>query len=76
MKLSTSQLEQFNTDGFLILRQFADHELCDTILELAKVHLKYIYESSFKTSHLVNIHSKFFRKCKHLSDDEKNKLQK
>lgn len=41
MKLSTSQLEQFNTDGFLILRQFADHELCDTILELAKVHLKY-----------------------------------
>ena len=41
MKLSTSQLEQFNADGFLVLRQFADHELCDTILELAKVHLKY-----------------------------------
>ncbi|WP_373031112.1 phytanoyl-CoA dioxygenase family protein [Sulfurovum sp.] len=41
MKLSTSQLEQFNTDGFLVLRQFADHELCNTILELAKVHLKY-----------------------------------
>jgi phytanoyl-CoA hydroxylase len=41
MKLSISQLEQFNADGFLVLRQFADHELCDTILELAKVHLKY-----------------------------------
>ncbi len=41
MKLSTLQLEQFNADGFLVLRQFADHELCDTILELAKVHLKH-----------------------------------
>jgi phytanoyl-CoA hydroxylase len=41
MKLSTSQLEQFNANGFLVLRQFADHELCDIILELAKVHLKY-----------------------------------
>lgn len=41
MKLTTSQLAQFNADGFFILRQFADHELCDTILELAKVHLKH-----------------------------------
>lgn len=39
MTLSASQLEQFNADGFLVLRQFADHELCDTILDLAKVHL-------------------------------------
>ena len=41
MTLSASQLAQFNADGFLVLRQFADHELCDMILELAKVHLKY-----------------------------------
>jgi len=41
MTLSASQLEQFNADGFLVLRQFADHELCDTILDLAKVHLKH-----------------------------------
>ncbi|HSR74151.1 MAG TPA: phytanoyl-CoA dioxygenase family protein [Sulfurovum sp.] len=41
MILSASQLEQFNADGFLVLRQFADHELCDTILDLAKVHLKH-----------------------------------
>ncbi len=41
MQLSTSQLKQFNEDGFLVLRQFAGHQLCDTILDLAKVHLKY-----------------------------------
>lgn len=41
MTLSASQLAQFNADGFLVLRQFADPELCDMILDLAKVHLKY-----------------------------------
>lgn len=41
MTLSASQLAQFNADGFLVLRQFADPELCNMILDLAKVHLKY-----------------------------------
>ncbi len=44
MELSTSQLQQFNQDGFLILRDFADNIKCEAILEVAKVHLKYQIE--------------------------------
>lgn len=40
MKLSKEQLEEFNTNGFLILRNFADINLCDNILQKAKEHLK------------------------------------
>ena len=39
MELSKEQLEQFNRDGFLIIKNFADNELCDKILEKAKEHL-------------------------------------
>ena len=41
MILTEVQLQKFNKDGFLLLSGFADHELCDTIKELAKVHLKH-----------------------------------
>ena len=41
MKLSNEQLQQFNEDGFLILRDFADKRICDAILDVAKVHLKH-----------------------------------
>ncbi len=44
MILSNEQLLQFNQDGFLILRDFADKEKCDAILDVAKVHLKYKIE--------------------------------
>ncbi len=44
MKLSPAQLQQFNQDGFLILRDFADKIKCEAILEVAKVHLKYQVE--------------------------------
>ena len=41
MTLSNEQLQQFNQDGFLILRDFADKEKCAAILDVAKVHLQY-----------------------------------
>jgi len=41
MILSNEQLQQFNQDGFLILRDFADKNKCDAILDIAKVHLKH-----------------------------------
>jgi len=44
MILSNEQLQQFQEDGFLILRGFADKKKCDAILDVAKVHLKYKIE--------------------------------
>ena len=44
MILSNEQLQQFNQDGFLILRDFADKEKCEAILDVAKVHLKHKIE--------------------------------
>ena len=44
MILSTIQLQQFNQDGFLILRDFADKKKCEAILDVAKVHLKHKIE--------------------------------
>lgn len=44
MILSNEQLEQFNENGFLILRGFADKEKCEAILDRAKVHVKYKIE--------------------------------
>ncbi|RXJ97846.1 phytanoyl-CoA dioxygenase [Arcobacter sp. CECT 8986] len=40
MKLTQEQIEQFNKDGFLLIRNFADESLCDEILEKAKIHLE------------------------------------
>lgn len=39
MELSQEQLDEFNKNGFLLLKNFAEHSLCDEILEKAKVHL-------------------------------------
>ncbi|UFH59519.1 phytanoyl-CoA dioxygenase family protein [Sulfurovum mangrovi] len=44
MKLTDAQLAQFQNDGFIILRDFADPVQCEAILEVAKVHLKYRVE--------------------------------
>ena len=44
MTLSPEQLQQFNQNGFLILRDFANKTKCEAILEVAKVHLKYQVE--------------------------------
>jgi phytanoyl-CoA hydroxylase len=44
MQLTKEQLEEFDKNGFLLLEQFAPHIQCDTILDIAKVHLKYRIE--------------------------------
>jgi phytanoyl-CoA hydroxylase len=41
MILSNEQLQQFEKNGFLVLSQFADHVLCDTIKDIANAHLKH-----------------------------------
>lgn len=40
MELTKEQLEQFNKDGFIVIKNFAPKELCDKILEKAKLHLE------------------------------------
>jgi len=44
MKLTEEELESFNQNGFLILRNFADKAECEAILEIARIHLKYKIE--------------------------------
>ena len=41
MKLSSSQLSQFQKDGFLVLRNFVTHSRCDVIKDIALAHLKH-----------------------------------
>jgi len=40
MQLSSEQLSQFHTDGFLVLQSFLDDKTCDKILEVASRHLE------------------------------------
>ncbi len=44
MLLSNEQLHSFQNNGFLILRNFANHINCEAILDIAKVHLKHKIE--------------------------------
>ena len=44
MKLTQDELESFEINGFLILRNFLELEECEAILDIAKVHLKYKIE--------------------------------
>jgi phytanoyl-CoA hydroxylase len=39
MQLSPEQLSRFQTDGYIVLRNFLDEKKCDEILEVAKRHL-------------------------------------
>jgi len=41
MQLTDEQLAQFERDGYLLLRQFADPTRCDAIKDIALVHLKH-----------------------------------
>ncbi|AKF25654.1 phytanoyl-CoA dioxygenase [Sulfurovum lithotrophicum] len=41
MRLTEEVLQNFEANGFLLLPQFADHELCDTIRDIALAHLKH-----------------------------------
>ncbi|PLY08064.1 MAG: phytanoyl-CoA dioxygenase family protein [Arcobacter sp.] len=40
MQLSQEQLDKFKEDGFLVIKDFAEQELCDKILNKAKEHLE------------------------------------
>lgn len=40
MELSQEQIDEFNENGFIVLKKFASKELCDEILEKAKIHLE------------------------------------
>lgn len=40
MQLNPKQIEEFNTNGFLILKNFASSQLCKAILNKAKIHLE------------------------------------
>jgi len=44
MELTKEQLDEFNTNGFLLIRNFLDAKSCDAIKDIAKVHLKYKIE--------------------------------
>jgi phytanoyl-CoA hydroxylase len=44
MQLTKKQLDSFNTDGFLIIRDFANKAKCEAILDVAKAHLKHKIE--------------------------------
>jgi len=41
MRLSQEQFKSFEQKGYLVLRKFAELEQCDTILDIAKAHLKH-----------------------------------
>jgi phytanoyl-CoA hydroxylase len=40
VRLSEGQLQQFDQNGFILLKNFLDEESCDAILAVAKVHLE------------------------------------
>ncbi|MCP4970155.1 MAG: phytanoyl-CoA dioxygenase family protein [Arcobacter sp.] len=40
MELTQEQLNEFNKNGFLVIKNFAEKKLCNDILAKAKVHLK------------------------------------
>jgi len=44
MQLTQTQLDDFNTNGYLILRNFVDKAACEAILDVAKAHLKHKVE--------------------------------
>lgn len=44
MTLTQQQLEEFNKNGFLVLRNFLDKDACQAILDVALVHLKHKVE--------------------------------
>ncbi len=44
MTLTQQQLEEFDTNGFLVLRNFLEKEACQAILDVTLVHLKHKVE--------------------------------
>lgn len=44
VKLSSDQVKEFEKEGFLLLRNFADTKMCDEIVEKAKEHMQQMQE--------------------------------
>jgi phytanoyl-CoA hydroxylase len=44
VRLNRGDLDFFNENGFIVIRDFADKRECDAILDIAKVHIKYQIE--------------------------------
>ena len=44
MKLTQQQIDSFNKDGFLVIKNFANQVECDAILDIANIHIKYQIE--------------------------------
>ncbi|NPA61086.1 MAG: phytanoyl-CoA dioxygenase family protein [Epsilonproteobacteria bacterium] len=44
MQLGKSDLDFFDENGFLVLREFVDERECNAILDIAKIHIKYMIE--------------------------------
>ena len=44
MQLGKSDLEFFNENGFIVLRDFANKKECNAILDIANIHIKYRVE--------------------------------
>jgi len=44
MRLTQEQVDSFNRDGFLIIREFLEYRECDIIKEIAQIHIKYQIE--------------------------------
>ena len=62
MKLSQEQLEEFNTNGFLLIKNFLDAKECDAIRDVANVHLKYKVEPIETEYEYIGIEKEEYKK--------------
>ncbi len=62
MELNQEQLEQFERDGFLLMRGFLEKRNCEIIKEIAKVHLKYAIEPIETESEYIGINDERYKK--------------
>ncbi len=60
MRLNQNELNLFNQNGFIILKDFADKRECNAILDIAKIHIKYQIEPIEREVEYHN-HSKEYR---------------
>lgn len=57
MKLTQEQIDQYNRDGFLILRQFTTPQFCEEILTSAKKHIDNLIEPIETEQEYLELHS-------------------
>ena len=62
MELNKGQLEQFQRDGFLLIRDFLEKRSCEIIKDIAKVHLKYAIEPIETEYEYIGIEKDIYKK--------------